>query len=107
ILVLPVVILDRDGEPRRRITELEERNMVAAAAEAVGRPYLPHVEPDVEPVGEAFEIARNIARRAVILPAETVGLRGQRILPLRSRAFGQHPRMGGIAHAVIPAAAAG
>ncbi len=98
--MLPVVILDGDADPRRGIAELEERDMVAAAAEAVGAPDLPHVEPDLQPVGEAVEEARDVARRAVVLAAEAVGLRGQPLLTLGARTFRQHPRMGGIAHAI-------
>ena len=47
ILVLPIVILDRDADPRRRIAELEERDVVTAAAEAIGAPDLPDVEPNL------------------------------------------------------------
>ena len=100
ILVLPVVILDRDVEPRGRIAELEERDVVAAAAEAVGAPDLANVEADIQPVGEAVEEARDVARRRVILAAEAVGRGHELDLALRARAFGQHARMGGIAHAV-------
>src|SRR5689334_20011318 len=56
ILVLPVVILDRDADPRRRETHLQERNMVAAALEPVSPPDLPNVEADLQPVREAVEV---------------------------------------------------
>ena len=106
ILVLPVVILDRDGDPRRGIAELEERDVVAAAAETVGAPDLPDVEPDLQPVGEAVEEARDVARRRVILAAEAVRRAGKFHFALRARPFREHARMGGIAHAVGPAAVA-
>jgi hypothetical protein len=35
--------------------------MVAAAAKPVGAPDLPDVEPDIQPVGEAVEKARDVA----------------------------------------------
>ena len=50
--------------------------MVAAAAETVGAPDLADIEPDFEPVGEAVEKARDVARRRVILAAEAVLLAG-------------------------------
>src|SRR4051794_13061154 len=100
VLVLPVVILDRDADPRRGKAELEERDMVAAAAEAVGAPDLPHVEPDLQPVREAVEIARDVARRAVVLTPEAVRRRREIALPLRPGPFRQHPHMGRIAHAI-------
>src|SRR4051794_2797805 len=100
VLVLPVVILDRDRKPRCGIAYFQERNMVAAPAEAVGAPDLAHVESDLEPVGEAVEIARDIARRRVIFAAEAVRLRGQLRLPLRARTFGKHARVRRIANAV-------
>ena len=44
ILVLPIVILDRDREADRRIAQLLERDVIAPAAEPVGAPDLANVE---------------------------------------------------------------
>ena len=80
--------------------------MVAAAAEAVGAPDLHDVEADVEPVGQAVEEARDVARRRVILTAEAVGRRRQLRLPLRARAFRQNADMLVVAETVGRAAVA-
>ena len=63
ILVLPIVILDRDGEADRREAGVEELAMVAAAAEAVVAPDRADVEAEAEIVGERVEEARQVARR--------------------------------------------
>ncbi len=68
--------------------------MIAAAAEPVGAPDLPHVETDVEPVGEAVEEARDVARRRVVLAAEAVCCRHQLHFPLRAGTFRQDARVG-------------
>ena len=85
ILMLPVVIFDRDADARGGISKLQERDVVPASAEAVRAPDLSDIEPDLQPVGEAVEIARYVARRAVILAAEAVDRLGQVGLTLRPR----------------------
>src|SRR4051812_11013894 len=100
VLVLPIVILDRDIQPRSRVAELEERNVVAAATEAVSAPDLPQVEANDEPVREAVEKARDVARGCVILAAEAVGRRGEFALALRTWPFRQDTCVGRIAQAV-------
>ena len=74
--------------------------MFATSAEPVGAPDLADVEPDPQPIGEAVEEARDVARRRVILAAEAVRRRGQLGLALRPRPFGQHPGVRAFAHAV-------
>ena len=79
VLVLPVIILDRDADPRGGISKLQERNMVAAAPETVGAPDLPDVEADRRnAIRQAIEEPRNVTRRRVILPAQAVRPSGRK-----------------------------
>ena len=55
VLVLPIVILDRGREAHRRKASVQEFDMVAAPAEAVGAPDLADIECYFQPVGEAVE----------------------------------------------------
>src|SRR5436190_20181037 len=89
VLVLPVVILDRDREADRGEAVVQKFRMVAAAAEAVVAPDLHDVETDVQPVGEAVEEARDVAAGRVILAAEAALLRGQIFVPLPAWPFGK------------------
>src|SRR6185436_8194244 len=77
ILVLPVVILDRDREADGGEAELLEGDMVAAAAEAVGAPDLADVEAEREALGEAVDEARQVARGRIVLAAEAALLGDQ------------------------------
>src|SRR4051812_8666664 len=106
VLVLPVVILNGDGEPNRGKAKVEELGVVPAAAETVIAPHLADVEANVEPVSELVEIARDVARRRVILAAEAALLSGERVMRLPARPFGENPNVGGIAQPVRPAAVA-
>ena len=81
--------------------------MVAAAAEAVGAPDLPDVEADLQPVGEAVEIARDVARRRVILAAEAVRRApSSSACPCERGPSDKHAHMRRIAQAVRAAAVA-
>ena len=105
ILVLPVVILDRDREADRREAELQELDMVAAAAEPVVAPDLADVEAEREIVGEAVDEAREVARRRVVLAAEAALLGGQILVaPASARPSEKHPDMGVVADPVRAAA---
>ena len=64
ILVLPIVILDRDREAHSGKAGVEELGMVAAAAEAVVAPDLHDVEVEVGPSRSAsVSRKRRVARR--------------------------------------------
>src|SRR5438045_3124128 len=80
--------------------------MVAAAAKAVVAPDLAHVEPDFQPVGEAVEIARDVARRRVIFAAEAADLLREILAALPPRPFGEDAHVGRIAYAIRSAAVA-
>src|SRR5437879_4121793 len=80
--------------------------MVAAAAEAVVTPHLADVETDLQPVGKAVEVARDVAPGGVILASEATLLQGERLVPLPARAFGKDADMGGIARTVRAATVA-
>ena len=106
ILVLPIVILDRDGEADRRETELLERDMVAAAAEAIGAPDLPHVEADRDLVGDAGDEARQVARGRIV-EAAAAALGGDQLRRrIGAHAFGEDADVAIVAHPVRAAAVA-
>jgi hypothetical protein len=106
ILVLPIVILDRDGDPDRREAEVEELGMVAAAAEAVVAPDLADVEAEAEIVGEPSSQREMLRDGRVILAAEAALAGGEILMALPARPFREDPDMGVVADSVGAAAVA-
>ena len=106
-LVLAVVVLDHLRQTDRGKSLLVERGVIGAARDAVAAQHHQQVEVLHVPLAESFQVARPLARRAVVLAADGVaqpllrlGLRDGR--PLRVEAA---PRI--VHHPVLPLDVAG
>jgi hypothetical protein len=89
ILVLVVVILDRDREADGGVAGVQQLGVVAAAAEAVVAPDLADVEAEADPGRQLGEEAGEVARGRVVLAAEAALAGGEVLPPLPARAFGE------------------
>ncbi|CAM5415112.1 hypothetical protein RLIN73S_02445 [Rhodanobacter lindaniclasticus] len=104
--MLAGVVLVRLGDPHRRVAGLQERHLVAAAAEAVGAVDHAHIEVGQVLVGEAVDGARQVARGRVHLAAVVAAIVGLRRGLVGLGAFGEHPHRGVADHAVLAVAVA-
>ena len=100
VLVLVVVVLVRLGEPHRRPALLEEGDLVAASQEAVAAPYEldPHAGGAV--LAGLLDVARELARDPVVLPADRLAARRLLRRLARRHALREDADRARIAHAV-------